>query len=296
MRKLFLHCAIICSSLLLGDFSTPASAQDEIQIKKLNIAGRQRMLSQRIARAACFIGNYHDLKGHRKMLAQAMKTFDESHDLLKNGHVADGFPKEADPQILAELEKLDQPWTMLKFAASVLRDSASQPGLDVDMIAALNMAALKQAHSVVETMARTYSGDQKATGSSRSIDIAGRQRMLSQKAAKEFCLVSYGLNIDQNRQDLLKTVQMFDSALDDLRNGNPARNIPPAPSLNIRTELTQLKTQWQTPRAIMLAVANGTDAREKDFDVIAQTNDDILKQANKVVEMLVAYYGRFEKS
>ncbi|SCA57055.1 conserved exported hypothetical protein [Candidatus Terasakiella magnetica] len=294
MRKLLIVAMVFSTIFASDSFISTAQGADEVQGRKVDIAGRQRMLTQRMAKAACFIGSYSEVDKHHAMLIDASKLFDDSLKTLTNGNPSLNIPAETEPSILAELENVKPYWHMLDFATRILIESPETPGLDVNMIEQFNLPALKQSNAVVQTMERAYYKGTKSTGSVRAINVAGRQRMLSQKAAKEFCFISYGLDVEKNRQALKKTIQDFDIALDDLRNGDSIKNIPPAPTINIRYALTQLKSDWQSPRGIYLAIANGVQAHDAEFSTISKSNDQMLKQSNEIVGMMVNYYKNME--
>ena len=71
----------------------------------IDIAGRQRMLSQRMAKEALLIHN--DL-GERAALVKTIKLFDDSHQLLLKGDKAKGLSAVNDPEILKQLNYVGQ--------------------------------------------------------------------------------------------------------------------------------------------------------------------------------------------
>ncbi len=268
-----------------------AETTQRIQAQKIDLAGRQRMLSQRLAKAACFIATFSDVERHRQILLQTADLLKVSHDALKNGRSQEGILPESNKAIREELDKLDHVLEMLDFGARLLGESAALPGLGVDLIAQYNLEALGQFERVVKVMEMEYASSQQiASGQARALNIAGRQRMLIQKAAKEFCLITYGVDVDKNRASLAKTVHTFDTAIEDLRSGNPRQGISAVPTLEIRNELSQMKVDWQSPRGVLLAVASGFQARTSDFEKIAKSNEALLHGANQVIQMLVEYY------
>ncbi|MDV7340775.1 type IV pili methyl-accepting chemotaxis transducer N-terminal domain-containing protein [Terasakiella sp. A23] len=266
------------------------AADDSVQALKIDIAGRQRMLSQRIAKAACYISTYSDVDMQIDALKKAVDLFEKSHYALQFGDPSMGLPKEDNVSILRELQKIDKNWHLLEFGAKSLLDMPTFPGVDMDLIAEFNLPVLRQANMAVQFMENVYSKDETLNaGLVRAINIAGRQRMLTQKAAKEFCLLSYGLNVKENQKNLKTSIRMFDQALDDLRDGNPAQNIPPAPSEEIHKKLVETKSNWQAARATMLSAANGRDAHSMDFRIISYANEAMLRQSNEIVQMLVKF-------
>ncbi len=48
------------------------------------------------------------------------------------------------------------------------------------------------------------------------INLAGKQRMLTQKMTKELLLIANGIDVDKNRESLKKTAELFENTLKDL--------------------------------------------------------------------------------
>lgn len=76
------------------------------------------------------------------------------------------------------------------------------------------------------------------------INIAGYQRMLSQKMAKESLLVHLGVNKPQNIRDRDNTIELFESNLNNLLMGSKTNNIPKPPNNLVQLILNQVKKNW----------------------------------------------------
>lgn len=277
-------------TVLLTPVTPSVQASDAVDALKIDMAGRQRMLTQRIAKAACYIATYNDVDKHVRMLKEAVDLFAQSHDALQYGDLSLGILGEDNATVLRELQKIEEPWRLLDFASRLLLDMPNYPGSDINMVAEFNMPALKQANKAVMAMEDAYRDDDEQQSSMlTAINLAGRQRMLTQKAAKEFCLFSYGYDRENNRAELHKTINAFDQAIEDLKDGDPARNIPPAPTSDIYDQLVRVKSDWQKARSIFLNTVNGDDAQSADFKTIAELNETLLQQSDQIVKMLVAF-------
>lgn len=273
-------------------FQSPQTvlANDAVHALKVDIAGRQRMLTQRIAKAGCFLATFQDIEKHRVMLADARALFAKSLNALKHGDPAMSLPAETNALILKELNRVDQPWETLDFAGGLLLDSYQFPGLDVNLLMENNLPALKQSNIVVQVMDTVYSkvGTKKG-GLVTTVNIAGRQRMLTQKAAKEFCWIGYGLQADRNREELRRTVELFDLSLGDLMQGSGLRAIMAAPTDEIAAKLSAIQATWKEARDVYLKIADGAFPSTEDFRLVSRRNDLLLKESNAVVQLLVAY-------
>ncbi len=122
------------------------------------------------------------------------------------------------------------------------------------------------------------------------INIAGRQRMLTQKMTKE-ALCAASCDRGQQQQacaNLVKTRQLFDDSLKALINGNAAMGIPPADDPDIRAQLNKVATMWRSFSNNIQFIASG-DPESTQFrrtlSEIMRTNVPLLKEMNKAVKM-----------
>lgn len=128
-----------------------------------------------------------------------------------------------------------------------------------------------------------------------TIDVAGKQRMLSQRMTKEFLLVCAGMNVEANTVQLQKTMAEFESSLNDLIHGNSARKMFAAPNDIVKGRLSTVVGVWAAfSKAINDNIAAATlFGGNVDENVIAPLLDagtgnvKVLKTSNSVVSALV---------
>lgn len=276
---------------MAGGSSFSVEAETTYAARKIDMAGRQRMLTQRIAKAACYIASFSDVKRHTAMLAQATDLFDKSHRTLRQGSMDLGIQATIDPQILDQLKAQDKNWRLINFGAHLLGDLPHVPGLGVDLIARYNMQVLQQADHVVGLL-EVRNGEQTDTTDARLVNLAGRQRMLTQKAAKEFCLIAYGIQPAENRNHLRETVATFDQALDILRDGDPDSGLAAVPDMEVNLRLNGIQAEWARLRSVLLEVAHGGQASSADFKLVGSASETLLQDSNDVVTLLVEYFER----
>ncbi len=122
------------------------------------------------------------------------------------------------------------------------------------------------------------------------INIAGRQRMLTQKMAKE-ALCAASCDRGQQQQacgNLVKTRQLFDDSLKALINGNAAMGIPPAEDPVILAQLNKVATMWRSFSNNIQFIASGDPSStqfRRTLSEIMRTNVPLLKEMNKAVKM-----------
>ncbi len=116
-----------------------------------------------------------------------------------------------------------------------------------------------------------------------AINMAGRQRMLSQKMTKE--LLEYQMTRDSRvKAGLEKTIALFESSLNALKHGNASMGIASPPvSEEISREISRLEQEWKPFHAAMLTLMENSGSGESASEAInyvRQHNIPLLKQAN----------------
>jgi hypothetical protein len=105
----------------------------------------------------------------------------------------------------------------------------------------------------------------------KTLDVAGNQRMLSQKMAKEFLLVALGhsrrlasasdasprrrdpVSTVSNKAKTLATVEAFDEHLHWLTDGEPSHDLVIAsPTVEVKAAFDAVKSMWPTVKALYL--------------------------------------------
>lgn len=110
------------------------------------------------------------------------------------------------------------------------------------------------------------------------INQAGRQRMLSQKMAKEALLVASG---NADKTELKKTVKLFDNSLIELIQQEQLKNGDTSP---LSIQLKKVKAKWQAYKIDLLAVTTNTD--DESLARLSIESIDILQESNTAVQIL----------
>ena len=120
------------------------------------------------------------------------------------------------------------------------------------------------------------------------INMAGRQRMLSQKMSKESLIVASGINEQQARQSLSATAQLFDSSLNALINGDPQSGIPATDDPIAKAQLQKVAGLWHSFQGnIQVIVTQPRESAEfaTALNHVLQNNITLLKQMNAEVQL-----------
>lgn len=165
----------------------------------IDVAGMQRMLSQRILKAYCELGLREFHSKPQEQLNQALSLFEAN--LLK----LEGFITDAD--VLQALNEVKRLWPQYKAIAS---DTPDQAGAAV--LLEINHQLLPLTHAVVVKMEQSF-----GTSTGKWVNLAGRQRMLSQRMAMFYLLRLWGVQNPGDAERLEKAHSDFEAAIAELR-------------------------------------------------------------------------------
>lgn len=246
--------ALLCGVHVLAGAAEPMSL--------VNRAGEQRMLSQRVVKFYGQLGLGVVPAQSRAGLADSMRRFETNLDVL--GPEAARAPDTA------------QAFDRLALAWKPIRAAASRPPTPESAQALARLA--EDVLAAAEWLTRTM---ENASGRpiSQAINIAGRQRMLSQRVAKAYMLRSWGVDASSASAQMGTAVQEFGAALALLM----AR---PENTDEIRGELQDLELQWDWLRSAVSA--EGATSYPL---IVAEASEAILVSTNRITRL----YDRFAR-
>lgn len=130
---------------------------------------------------------------------------------------------------------------------------------------------------------------QQQKSNSRAINLAGRQRMFSQKISKE-AYILLGATSDEERtrgiSDIQVTAALFDTTLKGLMNGDEASGLVAVKDTDVLEKLHEVKTLWEIFQGrINSLTAHGPDSPEAmaALKAIRAENLPLLKAMNQAV-------------
>lgn len=245
----------LMTALFFTSVSMEATASIETMGEAINIAGRQRMLSQRIAQSYFLAGIKPESTRGQTQLNRAALEFERNlHDLK------DYPPAKSLRGDIAAVHALWIPYKTLV--------SAPVNKINAEVVLAQSNAILKKAHFYV-TQLEKVSGTSKA----EIINISGRQRMLSQRIAKNFLAAYWEVNGTLSTEALYEDLAEYENVLTYLSESE--LNTP-----EISTQLNKVKGQFAYASKGFDGVMSLSGARL--IHVVTGTTDSMLRGMNIV--------------
>ncbi len=228
--------------------------QDNIS-ELLNIAGKQRMLSQRIAKDYLYIGK-------KVAVDKATKQFDQSLAAFKKSqkYLAEAIN---DPDIKNLI-------TFVNMSEQELEETAKKPfSLDnAQLVLDLSESMLEGSQYIVDSLKKLAKKQDSAI-----VATSGKQRMLAQRIAKYYIAYQSGIK-DKNTVDQMKeTVKKFDE-------NNKALLNNVSNTAEISQGLQKIDKLWKIVYKFYLNIEKGG----LPFIVFTST-DDITAKMDKITEL-----------
>ncbi len=231
-------------------------------IKLIDIAGKQRMLSQRIAKDYLYIGKKVAVDKASRQLKASLKEFKEGQTKL--GEMIN------DPEIKNLL-------AFVNLSLSELEGIVQKPfSLDnAQLVLDLSESMLEGSQYVVDSLKKIANVKE-----SQIIARSGKQRMLAQRIAKYYIAYQAGIK-DKNTIDQMK------AAVKEFSENHKVLMENKDNTATINQKLAQVDKLWKIVYKFYLNIEKGG----LPFIVFTST-DDITRKMNEITELYVALYNQ----
>ncbi len=282
---LYLVCVMFVAAPV-ATYAAPTAAEYGVV---LNLSGKQRMLSQKMSKEVMLIALGVDVDQNTKNLKETSALFDKTLKGLRDGDTSLGLPPTEKKRIRRQLDDVSQIWGEFYPVISDIANSGKVSSEQLSTIASKNLPLLKEMNKAVGLYEKDAKSGQmeSAPGLAATINLSGKQRMLSQKMSKEFFLIALGHEVETNKLNLLETYSLFDQTLVGLKDGDSTLGLPGTKPKHIRDQLDKVAALWAKFKPL---VQQGSDPKIAEISMeqvqeIAKTNLPLLAEMNNAVKM-----------
>lgn len=278
-RQTFL-CAALGAALCLPGAAT-AQEIDDGSKARVNLASKLGMLSEKIAGAACRLSANIETNSAQRTLSDSRVEVEAILNGLEFGNRTLGIPTpEKQSRLLRSLRITGSEWAQMSQAIDKLL-----AGTDVGTNAAFIVETARKFDEQVsllasEVQARYSNPNEMLVVDALAIEMAGRQRMLIQKAAAEACLLAAGSG---DPAVLKEAAGLFEKTLIALRDGYPAAGIRKPPNDQVLGKVEAAWLTWQDSKAVLEPALNGTAIDAATVSQITANAEKTLIDMNDLV-------------
>lgn len=284
--------SFLCLLLLSAFILTPSFAAGPTSAEYgvvLNLSGKQRMLTQKMSKEIMLVALNVDAEKNLENLKKTSGLFDKTLKGLRDGSNELGLPPTTSKRILRQLGKIDNIWAKFYPVVQEIINNKSVSKDNINFIAENNLPLLKNMNKAVGLYEKDAKkgGLKAAPGLAATINLSGKQRMLTQKMSKEFLFVAAGHDVDNNKLSLLETYTLFERTLKGLLDGDDTLGLPGTKPQHIRDQLGVVSGLWTNfkPNVEMGADPKTSSIPADKINELANTNLPLLKEMNKAVKM-----------
>jgi hypothetical protein len=266
-------------------------AQSKVSEKEwavaINFAGRQRMLSQKMTKEFLLVSLKVDEDANKKLFNDTSTMFNDTLNRLIKGDAELNVPAPPTKEIADQLNVVKGLWTEFKAKvdSGIQSNTNSQEALAE--VAKLNVSLLQEMNKAVGL----YQSDSQKAGVKTLgavINVAGRQRMLTQKMSKEILLIALGVDPAANQKALQETKDLFQTSLVGLVQGNTELGLPPTTSKPALTQLRKVESLWKEFSPLADEAAASPQINPALIQRVAEFNPPLLREMNRAVTLYEA--------
>jgi len=229
-------------------------------VKLIDVAGKQRMLSQRIAKDYLYVGKKVAVSKANRQLKASLEELVTSHKVLVDSI--------NDPEIRNLL-------SFVELSIEDFKTTANEPfNLDnAQLIIDLSESMLEGSQYVVDSLKEKVEVKESAI-----VGKSGKQRMLAQRIAKYYIAYQAGIK-DKNTIDQMK------AAVAEFTEAHKALMANPSNTPEINRQLNEIDRLWKIVYKFYLNIEKGGLPL-----IVFNTTDNITKKMNKITGMYVELY------
>ena len=259
LKKVVLLFSVVLVTISMANKSSDSDVINDT-IKLIDLAGKQRMLSQRIAKDYIYKGKRILFSKSKRELKKSIKELNNIQTLLNKSI--------NDPKIKNLLMFVDM-------SIESFEETAEEEfSLDnAQIIIDLSVSMLEGSQYVVNSLKDTVK-----ISESKMVAFAGKQRMLSQRIAKYYIAYQIGIKDETTVDQMNEAVAMFSKTHELLLKNK--RNTPA-----INRKLNQIDRLWKIVYKFYIDIEKGGLPL-----IVFNTTSNITKKMNDVTKLYIKVY------
>ncbi len=286
-------------NIAVGMYASQNKEDSKLKLANdINLAGKQRMLTQKMGKDLLFIKNKINSKNYKLDFKESQKLFTKTINGLINGDKKLNLQGTKIVQIVKQLKVVDKLWSnlqpILKKSISGKDTKEAIDGLD-NILIEMNRAVILYTKAVNREKQRLKFSSiinsfmNRNNQLKRLVNLSGKQRMLTQRVTKLSLLVSSNINKKENIKRLLKFSSLYNQTLNAFKDGDRELNCIPIKSKSIDEQIEVIEKKWKPFYQHIKNIANQKDKNEKSLKFVIDNNEELLSVSNELVK-------RYEKS
>ena len=276
--------AVAASGLLLS----PSRAAAAIDVShKIKLAGDLRTFTQRMALATAFVMLDVERDHFLEVIKEEYDLFGEDMEVLRAGDPKHHMEPEENKLVLEAINTVGIGWKILGPQLKDIVDTGVVDDAHFHKIEKVNVQVMALTDSLLHRIMHEYKESLPQT-LAYQIDVAGVQRMLSQKMCKEAILVAKEFDAEAHHEMLLGSMQLYAFGLDKL-NGKMLHNevMLPEPSAEIVPHLAEAQHCWEKLQPILEKLDHDHSASAADLTELAKESDRTIAIFEAILDVLL---------
>ncbi|SFV57587.1 Nitric oxide-responding transcriptional regulator Dnr (Crp/Fnr family) [hydrothermal vent metagenome] len=269
--------------LLLLTTTIFALSDKELAIT-IDLSGKQRMLTQKMAKEAFLIKSNIDKKTNIKKLTQSSKLFDKTLNGLLVGDKELELVALKDDKIEKQLKKVVSIWEpFYKEIKNILNNKSSEKSYTT--ICDKNSELLKEINLVF----KYYILQQKKSNFvlTNDMNLAEKQKILLQKMEKALLISNNGIKTQEHKDEFLNSQKLFTKILKGLLEGNDSLKLRGVNLPEIKKQLRVVEQLWnKEQKNLQNALSNKSPL--KAIDAL----ENVSIEMDKSVKLYTASFNR----
>jgi superfamily I DNA/RNA helicase len=287
LKNIYIALLFVAAASIAGH--TSAVAKSELKTTDYShiiaVVGGQRTTAHQMTKESILLALGQKNEDSVERLKIWSDEFDRTLKGLRDGDTELKLPATTNQNILEQLNKIDELWSLFKSALRQSIADGSVSRASVAIIADLNVPLIQAMDDLIKEYKVESASGHLVSMLEAAIDISGQQRMLSQKMTKEVLLIAYEHDVEKYKKRLNESIAKFETNLVSMIEGNFEIRLFPAPTPQIRSQLRRVQTVWDRFRPIVEGTSKSGKIAPNDIQQVVGFNANLLEEMDTVLDM-----------